>query len=98
MIDNDIERDYGLERNRASLKLVIGKLCDEGFPEARQEDSEEPRVIFPDEQICVILIRSWCAAGQLDEAKRFAEEMRMLEIDGDLGHRFDGYDNGDRRR
>ena len=32
MIDNDIERDYGLERNRASLKLVIGKLCDEGFP------------------------------------------------------------------
>ena len=28
MIDDDIECDYSLERNGASLKLVVEKLCD----------------------------------------------------------------------
>ncbi|KAK7410755.1 hypothetical protein VNO78_01819 [Psophocarpus tetragonolobus] len=71
-----MERDYGLKRDRGSLKVVVEKLCSRGFASyAEKMVKDLAREFFPDEAMCDMLIRGWCVHGKLDEAQRLAGEM-----------------------
>lgn len=71
-----MERDYGLKRDRGSLKVVVEKLCSKGFASyAERMVKDLARVIFPDEAMCDMLIKGWCVDGKLEEARRLAGEM-----------------------
>ncbi|ESW16823.1 hypothetical protein PHAVU_007G187600 [Phaseolus vulgaris] len=71
-----MERDYGLKRDRCSLKVVVEKLCSKGFASyAEKMVKELAREFFPDEATCDLLIRGWCVDGKLEEAQRLAGEM-----------------------
>ncbi|KAG4919749.1 hypothetical protein JHK85_058030 [Glycine max] len=71
-----MERDYGLKRDRASLKVVVEKLCSKGFASyAEKMVKDLAKVFFPDEATCDMLIKGWCVDGKLDEAQRLAGEM-----------------------
>lgn len=71
-----MEADYGLRRDRASLTMVVSKLCENGYAsQAEKMVKSLASEIFPDETICDLLVKGWCVDGKLDEARRLAEEM-----------------------
>lgn len=71
-----MERDYGMKRDRCSLKVVVEKLCSKGFASyAEKMVKDLAREFFPDEETCDLLIRGWCVNGKLEEAQRLAGEM-----------------------
>ncbi|KAL5751414.1 hypothetical protein ACOSP7_026017 [Xanthoceras sorbifolium] len=71
-----MESDYGFKRDKDSLRLVVEKLCENGYASyAEKLVKNSANEIFPDEKICDLLIRGWCVDGKLDEAKRLAGEM-----------------------
>ncbi|KAF4382080.1 hypothetical protein F8388_001225 [Cannabis sativa] len=71
-----MERDYGLKRDKESLRLVVEKLCENGFAShAEKMVKNLANEFFPDERICDVLIKGWCVDGKLEEAKRLAGEM-----------------------
>ncbi|KAM1098397.1 hypothetical protein ACFX2J_015559 [Malus domestica] len=71
-----MEKDYGLKRDKDSLKLVIEKLCENGFASnAEKMVKGLANEFFPDEYMCDLLIKGWCVDGKLEEARRLAGEM-----------------------
>ncbi|KAF7838548.1 pentatricopeptide repeat-containing protein PNM1, mitochondrial [Senna tora] len=71
-----METDYGLERSRDSLRLIVDKLCEKGYASyAEKMVKNLANEFFPDETICDLLIKAWCVDGKLDEARRLAGEM-----------------------
>lgn len=71
-----MDKDYGLKRDKASLKLVVEKLCANGYANyAEKMVKKLANEFFPDEETCDLLVKGWCVDGKLDEAKRLAEEM-----------------------
>ncbi|CAH2044085.1 unnamed protein product [Thlaspi arvense] len=71
-----MESDYGLKRDRDSLTMVVKKLCEKGHASfAEKMVKNTANEIFPDENICDLLISGWCAAEKLDDATRLAGEM-----------------------
>lgn len=71
-----MERDYGFKRDKDSLRLVVEKLCENGYASyAEKLVKDTANEIFPDDKICDLLIKGWCVDGKLDEAKRLAGEM-----------------------
>lgn len=71
-----MEKDYGLVRNRESLKLIVTKLCEHGFASyAEKMVKSLANEFFPDEYICDVLIKGWCVDEKLDEARRLSGEM-----------------------
>ncbi|KAF3438046.1 hypothetical protein FNV43_RR20802 [Rhamnella rubrinervis] len=71
-----MEKDYGLKREKESLRLVVEKLCENGFASnAEKMVKSLANEFFPDEYICDTLIKGWCVDGKLEEAKRLAGEM-----------------------
>lgn len=71
-----MENDYGLKRDKGSLTLVVKKLCEKGHASiAEKMVKNTANDIFPDENICDLLISGWCVAEKLDEATRLAGEM-----------------------
>lgn len=71
-----MEREYGLKRDRESLRVVVEKLCANGYAShAERMVKKLANEFFPDEGICDLLVKGWCVDGKLDDAKRLAEEM-----------------------
>lgn len=71
-----MERDYGLKRDKESLRLVVEKLCENGYASyAEKMVKNLANEFFPDEFICDMLIKGWCVDGKLEEARRLAGEM-----------------------
>ncbi|XP_023515592.1 pentatricopeptide repeat-containing protein PNM1, mitochondrial-like [Cucurbita pepo subsp. pepo] len=71
-----MEKNYGLRRDKESLRMVVEKLCENGFTShAVKIVKDLANEFFPDEAICDSLIKGWCVNGKLDEAKRLAGEM-----------------------
>lgn len=71
-----MEKDYGLKRDRDSLRVVAEKLCEKGYASyAEKMVTNLANEFFPDEYICDTLIKGWCVDGKLDEANRLAGEM-----------------------
>ncbi|VVA27654.1 PREDICTED: pentatricopeptide [Prunus dulcis] len=71
-----MEKDYGLKRDKTSLRLVVEKLCENGFASnAEKMVKSLANEFFPDEYICDLLIKGWCIDGKLEEARRLAGEM-----------------------
>ncbi|XAR51241.1 hypothetical protein NMG60_11005810 [Bertholletia excelsa] len=71
-----MEKDYGFDRNRESLNLIVTKLCEHGFASyAEKMVKALANEFFPDEYICDVLIKGWCVDLKLDEARRLALEM-----------------------
>ncbi|KAK9929480.1 hypothetical protein M0R45_026576 [Rubus argutus] len=63
-------------RDKASLRLVVEKLCENGFASnAEKMVKGLVNEFFPDEYMCDLLIRGWCVDGKLEEARRLAGEM-----------------------
>ncbi|XWS37254.1 hypothetical protein CRYUN_Cryun19dG0027600 [Craigia yunnanensis] len=71
-----MEKDYGFKRDKESLRLVVEKLCQNGYASyAEKMVKDSANEIFPDEMICDLLIKGWCVDGNIDEARRLAGEM-----------------------
>ncbi|CAK9330055.1 unnamed protein product [Citrullus colocynthis] len=71
-----MEKNYGLKRDKESLRMVVEKLCEHGFAShAEKMVKDLANEFFPDETICDTLIKGWCVDEKLDEAKRLAGEM-----------------------
>ncbi|TQE01553.1 hypothetical protein C1H46_012783 [Malus baccata] len=71
-----MEKDYGLKRDKDSLKLVIEKLCENGFASNAEKMMKGlANEFFPDEYMCDLLIKGWCVDGKLEETRRLAGEM-----------------------
>ncbi|KAF5730204.1 pentatricopeptide repeat-containing protein PNM1 mitochondrial [Tripterygium wilfordii] len=71
-----MEREYGFKRDKNSLKMVVEKLCENGYANyAEKMVKNLANEIFPDEVICDLLIKGCCVDGKLEEAKRLAGEM-----------------------
>ncbi|XP_031372830.1 pentatricopeptide repeat-containing protein PNM1, mitochondrial [Punica granatum] len=71
-----MERDYGFKRDKESMKLVVEKLCENGYANyAEKMVKNLANEFFPDEYVCDLLIKGWCVDGKLDEANRLAAEM-----------------------
>ncbi|PON50160.1 Pentatricopeptide repeat [Parasponia andersonii] len=71
-----MERVYGLKRDKESLRLVVEKLCENGYANyAEKMVKSLANEFFPDERICDSLIKGWCVDGKLEEARRLAGEM-----------------------
>ncbi|XP_058194385.1 small ribosomal subunit protein mL104 (rPPR9) [Rhododendron vialii] len=71
-----MENDYGFARNSESMKLIVTKLCENGFAShAEKMVKGWANKFFPDDYICDVLIKGWCVDGKLEEARRLAGEM-----------------------
>ncbi|CAH9106085.1 unnamed protein product [Cuscuta europaea] len=71
-----MEKEYGFKRDQESLRLVVQKLCENGYASyAEKMVKDLANEIFPDETICDLLINGWCVDGKIDEARRLAGEM-----------------------
>lgn len=71
-----MENDYGFKREKESLRLIVEKLCENGYASyAEKMVKDSANEIFPDEKICDLLIKGWCVDGKIDEARRLAGEM-----------------------
>ncbi|KAI3879738.1 hypothetical protein MKX03_002896 [Papaver bracteatum] len=71
-----METEYGLVRNRQSLKIVVSNLCENGFANSAEKMVKNlAHEFFPDESTCEMLIKGWCVDGKLDQAKRLAGEI-----------------------
>ncbi|URD85413.1 phosphoserine phosphatase [Musa troglodytarum] len=68
--------DLGIRRDRSALSLLVATLTEHGFPGyAERAVKRYANEVFPDEEICTALVRGWCAAGKLEEARRLMEEI-----------------------
>ncbi|WOK99348.1 hypothetical protein Cni_G08060 [Canna indica] len=68
--------DLGIRRDRAALSSLVASLAEHGFPgHAERAVKHYANEVFPDEEICTTLVRGWCAAGKLDEARRLMGEI-----------------------
>ncbi|KAK9120074.1 hypothetical protein Scep_018167 [Stephania cephalantha] len=71
-----MESDYGFARDKASLKLLVSKLCERGFAGAAEKMVKGlAGEFFPDGEICDLLVKGWCVGGKLDEARRLVREI-----------------------
>ncbi|XVE54675.1 hypothetical protein DITRI_Ditri03aG0101100 [Diplodiscus trichospermus] len=71
-----MEKDYGFKRDKESLRLIVEKLCENGYASyAEKMVKDTANEIFPDEMICDLLIKGWCVDGKIEEARRLAGEM-----------------------
>ncbi|CAH9069972.1 unnamed protein product [Cuscuta epithymum] len=71
-----MEKEYGFKRDQESLRLVVQKLCENGYASyAEKMVKDSANEIFPDEAICDLLINGWCVDGKIDEARRLVGEM-----------------------
>ena len=71
-----MDKDYGFKRDKESLRLIVEKLCENGYASyAEKMVKDLANDIFPDEMICDLLIKGWCVDGKIDEARRLAGEM-----------------------
>ncbi|KAI6675607.1 hypothetical protein NL676_003513 [Syzygium grande] len=71
-----MERDYGLKRDKESMKMVVEKLCEKGYANCAEKMVKSlAHEFFPDEHVCDLLIKGWCVDGKLEEANRLAREM-----------------------
>jgi hypothetical protein len=70
-----MEREYGLKRDRESLRVVVEKLCANGNASfAEKMVKKLANEFFPDEGIYDLLVKGWCVDGKLEDAMRLAEE------------------------
>ncbi|XP_023531133.1 pentatricopeptide repeat-containing protein PNM1, mitochondrial-like [Cucurbita pepo subsp. pepo] len=71
-----MEKNYGFKRDKESIRIVVEKLCENGYAShAEKMVKDLAHEFFPDEAICDALIRGWCVDEKFDEAKRLAGEM-----------------------
>ncbi|RHN43160.1 putative pentatricopeptide [Medicago truncatula] len=71
-----MEKDYGLKRDRSSMKVVVEKLCLKGYASyAEKMTTDLAKEFFPDEEICDLLVAGYCIDGKIEEARRLAGEM-----------------------
>lgn len=71
-----MERDYGLKRDKESLRIVVEKLCEDGYANCAEKMVKNlANEIFPDGYMCDLLVKGWCIDGKIDEAKRLIGEM-----------------------
>ncbi|KAG6527100.1 pentatricopeptide repeat-containing protein PNM1, mitochondrial-like [Zingiber officinale] len=68
--------ELGIQRNAAALSSLVSALVEHGFPgHAEGAAKQYATEVFPDEGICNALIRGWCNAGKLEEARRLMGEI-----------------------
>ncbi|CAN6469392.1 unnamed protein product [Victoria cruziana] len=61
---------------REALSVVVSALCEHGFAgHAESLVKKTADRLFPDDAVCEILVKGWCATGKLDEARRLAGEV-----------------------
>ncbi|XP_031485835.1 pentatricopeptide repeat-containing protein PNM1, mitochondrial-like [Nymphaea colorata] len=61
---------------REGLSVVVSALCDHGFVgHAESLVKKTADRLFPDDAICETLVKGWCTAGKLVEARRLAGEV-----------------------
>ncbi|XP_045823416.1 pentatricopeptide repeat-containing protein PNM1, mitochondrial [Trifolium pratense] len=71
-----MEKDYGLKRDRGSLKVVVEKLCLKGYASYAEKMTKNlAKEFFPDEEMCDLLVAGYCIDGKIEEARRLSEEM-----------------------
>ncbi|CAK8579023.1 unnamed protein product [Lathyrus sativus] len=71
-----MEKDYGLKRDRSSLKVVVEKLCLKGYASYAEKMTKDlAKEFFPDEAMCDLLVTGYCIDGKIEEARRLAGEM-----------------------
>lgn len=71
-----MEKDYGLTRDRGSLKVVVEKLCLKGYGSyAEKMVKDLANEFFPDEAMCDLLVTGYCVDGKIEQARRLAGEM-----------------------
>ncbi|KAL6656919.1 hypothetical protein ACP70R_004699 [Stipagrostis hirtigluma subsp. patula] len=67
----------GQLRTRESLTSLVSSLASEGFPShAERTVKKVANEIFPDDEICTVLISGYANAGKLDDALRLIGETR----------------------
>ncbi|XP_074592649.1 small ribosomal subunit protein mL104 (rPPR9) [Curcuma longa] len=68
--------ELGIQRDAAALSSLVTALAEHGFPgHAEGAVKQYAAEVFPDEGICTALIRGWCNAGKLEEARRLMGEI-----------------------
>lgn len=73
--------EYGFKQNEEAQKIVVQWLCDRGFASyAENLVKSLADTYYPDEEICNTLVKGWCVAGKLNEAKRMVNEMSVGQI------------------
>jgi pentatricopeptide repeat protein len=66
-----MEKDYGLKRDRGSLKVVVEKLCLKGYASYAEKMTKNlAKEFFPDEEMCDLLVAGYCINGKIEEARR----------------------------
>ncbi|KAL9239282.1 hypothetical protein vseg_013620 [Gypsophila vaccaria] len=71
-----MQTDFGIVRDREKYLYLVSKLCDHGHGACAEKMVKRlAPEFFPDEGVCDALIKGWCVAGKLEEAKRLAREM-----------------------
>lgn len=64
-------------RNREALTSLVSSLSSEGFPQlAERAVKKVAHEIFPDDNICTLLVSGYADAGKLDHALRLISETR----------------------
>ncbi|KAH9292386.1 hypothetical protein KI387_042428 [Taxus chinensis] len=70
--------EHGFKQDVKAQKIVVRELSDAGFASyAEKLVKEKADVYYPDEEICNMLVKGWCVAEKLDEAKRMVNEMSI---------------------
>ncbi|GLJ25847.1 hypothetical protein SUGI_0495250 [Cryptomeria japonica] len=70
--------ECGFKADEKAQKIVVRELCDAGFASyAEKLVKQTADVYYPDEEICNTLVKGWCVAGKLDEARRMVNEMSI---------------------
>lgn len=73
--------EYGFKQNEEAQKIVVEWLCERGFASyAEKLVKSLADTYYPDEEICNTLVKGWCVAGKLNEAKRMVNEMSVGQI------------------
>uniref|UniRef100_A0A0D6QSP3 Pentacotripeptide-repeat region of PRORP domain-containing protein n=1 Tax=Araucaria cunninghamii TaxID=56994 RepID=A0A0D6QSP3_ARACU len=70
--------EYGFKQDEKAQKIVVRELSELGFAShAEKLVKEKADVYYPDEEICNMLVKGWCVAGKLSEARRMVNEMSV---------------------
>lgn len=73
--------EYGFNQNEEAQKIAVQWLCERGFASyAENLVKSLADTYYPDEEICNTLVKGWCVAGKLNEAKRMVNEMSVGQI------------------
>lgn len=73
--------EYGFKQNEEAQKIVVQWLCERGFASYGENLVKSlADTYYPDEEICNTLVKGWCVAGKLNEAKRMVNEMSVGQI------------------